>query len=359
MTFSRIFTTFIFCNLKLLACTGIGMHALDNAFVNGRTVEFGIDLDMSVAVIPRNITFTAQTPSGKGMTYTSKYAAVGIYCFDKIILMDGINEKGLTAAAFYFPGYASYAKTTIWNKSKALSPLDFTNWILTQFGSISELEEALPSVLIAGTIFKDWGASAPPPMHYIVYDKSGRSIVIEPLDGKLKIYENTIGVITNSPTFDWHITNLNNYINLTPFNATKSNFQNLPLHTFGQGSGLHGLPGDFTPPSRFVRAAIFSKSSIPVKNSAEAVKETFHILNQFDIPKGSIRGKEEGGKISYDYTMLTSVKDTSTLQYFYHTYKDQAIKCVQLDKLDLDAKEIKTLKTRGVQTIYDETSSLK
>ena len=358
MTFSRTFAASIFCTLKLLACTGIAMQSLDRAAVNGRTLEFGIDLDTSVAVIPRNIVFTAETPLGNGMSYTSKYGAVGIYCFDKIILMDGLNEKGLSVGAFYFPGYASYAKTTRWNKSKALSPLDFTNWVLTQFATTDEVEKALASVIITDTVFKDWGGGMPPPMHYIVYDKSGRSIVIEPLEGKLKVYENKIGVITNSPSFDWHLTNLNNYINLTPFNVTKGSIKALALHPFGQGSGMKGLPGDFTPPSRFVRASFFSKSASPAKNSREAVKETFHVLNQFDIPKGVVRGEDQG-KTSFDYTMLTSVKDSLTLEYFYRTYNDQAIKSVNLKKFDLDAKEIKTLKTSGEQKIYDVTSTLR
>lgn len=333
------------------------LQTTDRAFINGRTVEFGMDLDMSVAVIPRNMSFTSQTPVGAGMSYTSKYAVAGIYCFDMPILMDGINEKGLSVGAFYFPGYASYTKVTRRNQSKALSPIDFTNWILTQFATVEEVKAAIKNVVITGTVFKDWGDDAPPPMHYVVYDKSGKSIVIEPVDHTLKVHDNTIGTITNSPTFDWHITNLNNTINLMPCNIAKSSLGDLTLHAFGQGTGMLGLPGDFTPPSRFVRAALFSQNAVIQKTAQEGVYQCFHILNQFDIPKGSVRG-ESKKKVECDYTMLTTVKDPSSLKYFYRSYKNQSLECIDLSTFDQAAKEIKTMSIKSEQSVLDVSSKL-
>jgi len=356
----RIFIFFlvsVLCNLRLLACTGLLIQAEDQSIVNGRTVEFGIELDMSLACIPRHYSFVGKTPLGEGIAYESKYAAAGIYCFEDAVLMDGINEKGLIAAAFYFSGCASYTKVTKENQSKALSPIDFTNWILTQFATIEEVKEALQSVVIAPTILKAWGAT-PPPMHYIVYDKSGRSIVIEPLGESLVVYENELGVITNSPTFDWQLTNLSNYINLTPYNIESLQLRSFKLEPFGQGTGMIGLPGDFTPPSRFVRAAFFSSAATPCKNSEEALEQTFHILNQFDIPKGIVRQREQGGT-SYDYTLLTSVKDPQALKYFYRSYQNQAIQYIDLNQFDLNAKIIKAIKVQGKQQTVDVSSSLR
>lgn len=109
-----------------------------------------------------------------------------------------------------------------------------------------------------------------------------------------------------------------------------------------------GLPGDFTPPSRFVRAAFFSAAAIPPKNFQEAVDQTFHILNQFDIPIGTIRQKEQG-KTSYDYTLLTTVKNPKTLEYFYRSYGNQAIQFIDLHQFDFNAKVLKTLKIQGKQ----------
>ncbi len=103
------FVLSMLCSIRLMACTGIVMHTENRVGVNGRTLEFGIELETFLAVIPRDIEFVGKTPLGRGLAYKSKYAAVGVYCFEDVVLMDGMNEKGLVAAAFYFPHYASYA----------------------------------------------------------------------------------------------------------------------------------------------------------------------------------------------------------------------------------------------------------
>lgn len=357
MRLLSFFLILMSCSARLMACTGILMQAENGSAVNGRTLEFGIELDTNVAVIPRNMEFFGKTPLGKGLAYKSKYAAVGAFCFDDIVIMDGMNEKGLTAAAFYFPHFASYAKVTNENQAKALSPADFPHWILTQFATLDEVKAALNSVVIAPTVLNGWG-NEPPPMHYIVYDQKGKSIVIEPLEGTLKVYENELGVITNSPTFDWQVTNLNNYINLSPVNVDTNQLRGLKLFVFGQGTGMIGLPGDFTPPSRFVRAAFFSSAALPVATSDLAVDQTFHILNQFDIPLGVVRQKTQG-KMAYDYTMLTSVKNPETLEYFYRSYQDQAIQFVDLRQFDFNATAIKKMEIAGKQKKSDVSAMLK
>ncbi|MGE3954789.1 MAG: linear amide C-N hydrolase [Parachlamydiales bacterium] len=337
------FVLLLFCG-ELFACTGLRLTATDKAVVTGRTVEFGRVLKMSTAVIPHHYTFTGKSSKGDGLVYTAKYAAVGVYCFDEQVLMDGINEEGLVAAAFYFPGYAEYGEITEENQDRSLSPVEFPNWILTQFASLDEVREAIPTVVIAPTVTAGWGPT-PPPFHYVVYDRQGRSLVIEPLGGELVVYENPIGTITNSPTFDWHLTNLINYLNLSPKNAQPMTLRGVELTPFGMGSGMVGLPGDFTPPSRFVRAALFSSYATPSKNGPEAVNQTFHLLNNFDIPKGIAVGKGES-----DFTQLTSVKEADSKRYYFKTYGNQTIRYLDLMKFDLDAEEIVSGPTSGASS---------
>lgn len=335
----------IFCFFSIIrldACTGIKLKAKDGSIVHGRTLEFGIELPVSIAVIPRGYEFVGTTPKGPGMRFSAKYAAIGAICFEKPALMDGLNEKGLSVGTFYFPGFAEYSGITSENQSKALSPIDFPNWILSQFASVEEVKAALSSVIIAPTIIKEWGGT-PPPFHYLIIDKEGRSLVIEPLKGQLITYDNPLGTLTNSPTFDWHMTNLRNYINLTPFNANPLDINGLVLAPFGQGSGMVGLPGDFTPPSRFVRASIFCITAIPSENAEKAIYQGFHLLNQFDIPVGIARTKGENGIIFTDYTQITCMRNPQSLKFYFKTYTDQTIKMVDLNQFDLDAKMIKNL----------------
>lgn len=339
------------------ACTGITLNAKDGSFVNGRTLEFGLVVDISSVVVPRNTQFQATTSNGPGLSYKSKYAAVGAVAFDNVAIMDGMNEKGLTIGTFYFPTFAQYTPTTSENQSKSLSPVDFSNWIVTQFATVEEVKNGLKEVVIAPTVEKAWG-SAPPPFHYLVSDKNGKVLVIEPIDGKLVTYDNPIGTFTNSPSFDWHLTNLRNYINLNPYNTDVIKIHGLELKAFGQGSGMFGLPGDFTPPSRFVRAAVFSSAAAPSNNAEEAVLQAFHILNNFDIPVGVAREKTKDGFAS-DFTQITCVRDPQSLKYYFKTYDDQSIKVVDLTKFDFDAKGIKTLKITGKESYIDVTANFK
>ena len=321
------------------ACTGIMLKAKDGSIVHGRTVEFGNVIDSSIAVVPRGYAFVGQTPSGDGLKYSAKHAAVGAIAFKDLKLLDGLNDAGLAVGAFYFPTFAGYTPVTPANQDKALSPADFTNWLLTQFGSVDEARKAVESeaVVIAPTVLQGWGPE-PPPFHYVVYDKTGASIVIEPIAGRLVVHDNPLGVMTNSPAFDWHMTNLRNYIALNPRNVPPITIDGKVFQQLGQGSGMLGLPGDFTPPSRFVRAAVFSATAIPSDNAAQGIEQVFHILNNFDIPVGVAR-EDDGGVMHTDYTMVTTARDPQSLRYYYKTYDDQTIRMVDLTKFDLPGQE--------------------
>lgn len=358
--FCRLFL-FVFVLLPSLcqACTGLMLKARDGSFVHGRTLEFGVKINTSIAVIPRGYEFVGTSPKGPGLKYKSKYAAVGAFSFDNPVLMDGLNEKGLAVGTFYFPEFAGYTEITAENQGKALSPIEFSNWLLTQFATIDEVKAGLDSVVIAPTVVKEWGPE-PAPFHYIVSDKKGNCLVIEPIKGQLKTYDNPIGVLTNSPTFDWHMANLRNFINLRAVNAPPLKIEGLELAQFGQGSGLLGLPGDFTPPSRFVQATVFQITAIPTENAQTAIEQILHILNHFDIPVGASRDVVNG--VTYtDYTQLTCAKDPQNLKYFFRTYDDQTIRVVDLTQFDLDAAKIKSINTKKFdsQNIINITKDFK
>jgi choloylglycine hydrolase len=342
-----------------LACTGIMLRNADGSVVHGRTVEFGVEIDASLAVVPRGIAFTGTTPQGTGMRYSAKYAVVGVFAYTTVAIADGLNEKGLAAGAFYFPGFARYAELTAANTDKAVSPIEFTNWLLTQFATVTEARAAIErgDVVVAPTAIDGWG-TAPPPLHYVVYDRTGASIVVEPIDGRLDVSDNPIGVITNSPDFGWHMTNLRNYLALQPENATPLTIEGVQLSPLGQGTGLLGLPGDFTPPARFVRAVAFTMAATKSPDSWAGVRQVFHILNNFDIPVGAIR-ETRAGQTAYDFTQMTVVRDPQTLRYYWTTYDDQSIKVIDLSTPGLtEGKMVRILSVGGDQNVRNLTQNL-
>src|SRR6185437_10654564 len=100
---------------------------------------------------------------------------------------------------------------------------------------------------------------------------------------------------------------------------------------FGQGSGFYGLPGDFTPPSRFVRAVAYQQTAVPSATASDAVAQAFHILNNFDIPVGAVRDTVEGRTVD-EYTLWTSVEDLQNLQFYFRTFDDQTLRSVDVRK---------------------------
>lgn len=342
----------------VLACTGIMLTTKDGSVVHGRTLEFGLFIETDVVMVPRGYRFTGQTPLGDGKAWEAKYGVVGTIAFDNLAILDGLNEEGLAVGAFYFPTFAEYAETTKDNQGISMSMSDFPNWLLTSFATVDEVRSAIEAgeVVVAPTLLPGF-PPVPQPFHYIVYDKSGASLVIEPLGGKLVIYDNPLGVFTNSPTFDWHMTNLRNYIALETRNVPPLEKAGESFVGFGQGTGMLGLPGDFTPPSRFVRAAVFSTTAIPEETSELGIFQVFHILNNFDIPVGIAR-EEVDGSIETDYTQLTAARDPQMLRYYWKSYDDQTLRMVDLNEMNFDGDAVLSVSTSGRQPVLNVTDQM-
>ncbi len=334
------------------ACTGIRLIAADGTVVPARTLEFGIDLDSSVIVVPRGFARIGTTPDGKpGLAWKAKYASLGANGVRLPYIFDGLNERGLAVGTFYFPTTAQYMPYRADDAGKTIAPWEVGSWLLENFATVDEAKANIAKVVVPAVVFKAWGFA--PPAHYVVHDATGKSIAIEYVGGKLNVHDNPLGVMTNSPQFDWHMTNLRNYVNFSPLNAPPVQLGSVKLQPLGQGSGMLGLPGDFTPPSRFVRAVAFSQAALPSKTGAEAVLQAFHILNNFDIPKGAARDrqKDEHGNITADYTLWTSANDLKAKRFYFRTYKSSQIRVVDLTKMNLDAKDIVTIPMSGDEVI--------
>jgi choloylglycine hydrolase len=340
------------------ACTGIQLIAKDGGVVAARTLEFGIDLRSDVLVVPAGARMSGSMPDGsKGIDYTTKYGMAGANGFGLPIIIDGINDQGLYVGLFYFPGYAGYARATAENRARCLAPQEYGSWLLGNFSSVEEVKANFDKVVIVPVVVAQ--IKQAPPVHFVVHDRAGKTVVIEPIDGRLKIYDDPLGVMANSPTFDWHMTNLSNYINLSVLNVPPVQLSGLKLAQFGQGSGLHGLPGDYTSPSRFVRAAVFSQSAIPSDNTRDEVLQAFHILNAFDIPLGAVRASEDGGMIA-EYTTWTSAADLKDLTWSFRTYHDQSIRSVELRAALAAANgRMRTIPMDSHQPVQDVSTSFK
>jgi choloylglycine hydrolase len=314
------------------ACTGLGIQAEDGGIVTGRTLEFGADPQSQIVVFPAGTVFAGTVPEGTGLQFKSKYGFAGANDFGpKNAMIDGLNEKGLYVGLFYFPGCAKYMEATPANNAKGLAPWEFGTWVLATFATVDEVKAAVAEIAVVPTYLTT--LKEVPPAHYKIQDAEGNCIVIEPTDGQLKVYDNPVWAVANSPEFPWHLTNLNNYLDLTSSYPASKTIRGLNLAPFGMGGGLVGLPGDFTPPSRFVRMATYLQNLPPQETTAKAVKTAFHLLNNFDLPPG-LNSPPAGTAESYsDCTAWTTVSDLKNLQFYWKTFDDQRVRFIDLKKV--------------------------
>lgn len=328
------------------SCTGITLTSADGANIVARTVEWSNGESPSdYLVVPQGYEKQSMLPDGTrtGMKYTAFYGYVGLASEDYVI--EGLNEAGLSAGLFYFPKYGSYPKYDSADKDITISDTEFVAWVLGNFETVDDVIAALSMVKVVAT---DARAEN---LHWRVADKYGRQIVIEYVDGLPMVYDNKLGVLTNAPGYPWHITNLNNYINLLPGTTEAHKFGDITLEPIEHGSNLLGLPGDFTPPSRFVRVAFYQTSAPVLENAAQAVNHAFTILEAMTIPIGTQFSDKTKIPNIPTATQWTSVTDMTNNKLYYTTMYNPIIRKFDLNDIDFSSVEyqkhpLDTVKTR-------------
>ena len=316
-------------------------------------MEFGIDLQSKISVFPRAFKYQGTGPDNKpGLAWEGKYGIVGMDGMGMPLLTDGINEMGLYVGDLYLPGFAKYQDVPKGAEGNAISPLDVAGYLLSTCQSVEEAKAAIQKVFVWPMLVPQLKSVTP--LHYPVHDAAGNSAVFEYIDGKLAIHNNPVGVLTNSPHFEWHMINLRNYVNLSANNVPDLKLDGDEVIPIGQGSGMLGLPGDATPPSRFIRAVALTQSVLKAENVQDATKNAFHVLNNFDIPKGFARETQEGQTI-YDYTSWSSMADLTQKIYYYRGYDNYKFYGVPLKNLDFGSTEIKRIDTTNADW-YQEVS---
>jgi choloylglycine hydrolase len=334
-------------------CTGIRL-ACGNGYVAGRTAEFGQLLEYDALFLPVGTAMSSVLTQGAGKSWTSTRAVIGTATFGAMSIMDGVNDAGLMAGAFYFVGSAQYADPAQTDASRSLNPTDIPNYVLSTCSTIDEALAAIKDVTVVGVPVQGWGPAAPP-LHYQFIDAQGRHVAVEPMEaGSLQVTENPTGAFTNSPDLPFHLLNLTQYMNISTETISQSTIFGTPITATGMGSGALGLPGDYSPPSRFVRAAFFGASHPAPQTTIDGVQELFHLLNAFDIPMGAARADGVS-----DYTQITVVRDAHELTYAWKTYGDQRLRQVSLSQLIANAKapvRIPIAPTTGDESSIDDVT---
>ena len=334
-------------------CMWFTLGAKDGSVVVGRTMEFGVPLKWQIVVAPRKMGFQSQAPNGQpGISWKTKYGYVGYYgAGPDGAVADGMNEAGLTTGALWFEHNTTYQEVKPGEESKSLNLSLMGPWILGNFATVEEVRKEVQNVVIYGAIVEE--LNMVPPVHLAVSDATGKTIVLEFEHGQLHVYDDYIGILTNAPNFPWHMTNLLQYVGMNNSNPTGGVLDSLKLVPTGHGAGMFGVPGDMTPPSRFVRLAIVVKSAERQPNVDKNLNLAQHIVNSFDISKGLVVEKGADGKITAaETTQFATFKDLTNRVMYQRTYDNLDVTKIDLKKVDFSGNKFKYMPLDPVPQKY-------
>ena len=319
-------------------CTAVTYKTKDHYF--GRNLDLEYSYLETVTVTPRNYPF-AFRKMGRMETH---YAMIGMaYVADGYPLYyDATNEKGLSMAGLNFPENADYKPFQ--DGKDNVSPFELIPWILGRCATVAEARVLLQRINLLNEHFSPELPLSP--LHWILSDREC-SITLESVKSGIKIYDNPVGVLTNNPTFDYHMYNLSNFMGLSIADPVNSFAPGLALEPYSRGMGALGLPGDTSSASRFVKAAFVKLNSASGESEAESVSQFFHILKSVEMQRGCVLLRN--GKL--DLTIYSSCCNTDRGIYYYTTYDNSSITAVDMHRENLDGRELRSYPLQKNQVI--------
>ena len=318
-------------------CTALTFYANHHYF--GRNLDLDRRYDESVVITPRNYIFRYKS----GEIHRRHFAIIGMATIidDYPLYYDATNEHGLSIAALNFVGNAYYFSS----KSNAinLAPYEIIVYLLANCKTVDEAEKELRNINITNICFKEGINNSE--LHWIISDKK-RSITVESLKSGLTIYSNEIGVLTNNPPFEFHLMNLNNYLNITNEDYTPRFSDKIEILKYSKGMGGIGLPGDNSSMSRFVRCAFTKLNSVVPNGEIDCVAQIFHVLTSVSQVEGSVISNHK-----YERTQYMSCCDMDSCAYYYKTYNNSQINVVYLFNENIDCDKLISYKMIDIQNI--------
>ncbi|MEW7278899.1 linear amide C-N hydrolase [Aquimarina sp. 2201CG1-2-11] len=322
--------------------------------VSARTMDFGtitkpfpVTLKPNMVIYPRKREFPIRSSfiekleedfrlfPQKPLNWTNKYGFaaidVGPCIFNEIpfkvesispIFLDGVNEKGLSAASLWLSG-SQYQKESV--SGNNLMFLDVVGYVLGMCATVSEVKSTLSTINVVcpSKFLMNY------PAHYIFIDSDVDSpaLVVEYTNGSPSFYEVPNGVLTNEPAYPEMLKKLDKYKSLTVYQKKPND---LP--------GLFDLPADSSAISRFVRATKFVESIYAPEDIQKSISLSDVIIQNIQVPLGTV--VEETSNRILDYTQWSVLRDHLNLVYYYKTFDNQALKKLDLTLIDFEVTDI-------------------
>jgi len=327
------------------ACSVFRVTAKDGTIISGRTMEFGNDMGYAMIVVPRSKSFASTAPDGiTGLKWKTKYGYVANNVLGKEDgISDGLNEAGLSFSLLWYDSDMQWQTVSPKDKSSALANIVFGSWVLGNFSTVKEAVQAISKVKVFGFKNPELGGAVLPG-HFILHDAKGDCVIIEYEKGEVHIYDNPLGIMTNAPNFPWMLTNLRNYVGMSNSMLQPATFGKQAFNPTGHGSGMFGLPGDLTPPARFVRMAVTTKFADQPENAESALNLAQHIVSSLHIVRGMAADRDKAGRIiASETTQWSTYRDLTHRVYYFRTYDNFNLRKIDLKRLNFNVDRVKTI----------------
>ena len=291
--------------------------AKDGTSCIGRTMEFPNEIPWQIGVAASDLKGQCTlVPNGK--TWQAKYGVIGMSGFNNPQwYADGMNNAGLSAHLLYMPDHATYYAPK--GDGSDIGILDLIAFVLGTCSTVAEAKAAALSVNVVDVNPKE--IPVPLPLHLVIHDKDSCAVVEFHPEGP-RATDNPVQVATNSPYIEWHLTNVCNYLSLSPDNPAAITIGGTKFAPFAQGQGFRGIPGDGTSPSRFIRVLTDVRFAPAPANEQDAELQAIRVLHGFDISTGSIMEPALGGGLTQELPIWSTVSNLTGNRYLYNTYDD-------------------------------------
>ena len=309
-------------------CTAICMNAGDFYFARSMDIEY--NLVGSVTVTPQNYRFEFTN----GEILKNHYAIIGMAVVKNgyPLYAEAANQAGLCMAALSFTDSAPYSKPT--HSKTNIAPFELIPYLLCKCKDIREAKNTLIHASLVDLPFDEQTPNTP--LHWIIADKNG-AVVVEQTEQGLAVYDDPFGVLTNNPPFPFHKENIRAFRNISQEYNCSGVFSDLcPL---GGGSCGNGLPGDYSSPSRFVKAAFLRRACKPQEDIRDNSSHMLALLGAVAPPKGAVLDKNE----KPHYAVYSCCINADKGIYYLHKYESNDTDVFSLSQCDLLDSRLKTL----------------
>jgi penicillin V acylase-like amidase (Ntn superfamily) len=278
------------------SCSDFYMN-FTNFHLSARTLDLGTQNNWSITTWPRKLSMPNEQ-----YAWPARYGTVGIsgnWLGDErekfpIFFADSLNEKGVSCSLL------TLVNTKYQDRDDSKTNVfagTFCHYVAQNYASVAELQKALETIAIYGP---DMLAQ-----HFLVRDRAGQSLIIELVDGKQNVYLDKnddvtgFGIMTNEPTFNWHLQNIQHY----QWKRNSLSRQSV------------AIPGNFYPEERFLRVYMMKQGMqsyglMETTSYQTAVALTAQVLNTISVPQGNQYGTDSGdGEGENDHSAWGVIRD--------------------------------------------------